>query len=241
MDRAGFMYSCIEALERAKTATAVMTELARATRFFGLDHCIVAGIPAPFKKLEPFVLGHNWPSGWYERYNSLDYLHVDPVIRKLRSSVMPVVWKEAPYDQSSDKTGHAVMMEAREFRLNNGLSVPIYSLSGDQSAVSFGGAHFDLSAEDKKALHMIAIYGHFRAYQLRHPESSDAKRRTALSPRELEILKWTAAGLHSHEIAERLCIGYETVETHIRRACIKLDVATRIQAVAEAIRSRLIP
>ncbi len=42
--------------------------------------------------------------------------------------------------------GH--LTEAREFSLNIGLSVPIYALSGDQAAVSFGGRHFELRKAD---------------------------------------------------------------------------------------------
>ena len=241
MDRASVAFSWIAAIERAATPTAVLQELARAARHFGLDRVIVAGIPAPSKKLEPYVLVQNWPSGWFERYNSLDYLHVDPVIRKLRSTTKPVTWLDAPYDPSSDKPAHAVMMEAREFRLNNGLSVPIYTLSGDQAAVSFGGAHFELGEEDKAALHLIAIYGHARAAALRNPRKSPLARPAALSPREIEILQWVAASASSAAIAEKLHISYASVETYIQRACRKLDAASRTQAVAEAIRARLIP
>lgn len=241
MDRAAFAFSTIEALDRAKTVTAALGELARATRAFGLEHFIIAGIPAPDKKLAPYVLMHNWPAGWFERYNSLNYLHSDPVIRKLRSSTKPTAWSEAPYDVSKDVIGHAVMMEAREFRLNNGLSVPIYTLSGDQAAASFGGSRFELTAEDRAALHLIAIYGHARAQELSRPPAWKSRSRPMLSAREIEVMKWVAAGMTSDAIAERLGIAHSTVETHILHACQKLDAMNRTQAVAEAIRARLIP
>jgi LuxR family quorum sensing-dependent transcriptional regulator len=240
MDRAAVAFSWIDAIERAATPTAVLREMARAARDFGLDHLIVAGIPAPSRKLEPYVLVHNWPAGWFERYNSLDYLHVDPVIRELRSTTKPVTWTDAPYDPASDKTAHAVMMEAREFRLNNGLSIPIRTHSGDQAAVSFGGAHFELSEVDKRALHLIGIYGHARAHALEHPRKAVERTRPALSRRELDILQWVAAGKRSDEIAEALDIAYSTVETYIQRACVKLDAVSRTHAVAEAIRAHLI-
>jgi LuxR family quorum sensing-dependent transcriptional regulator len=239
MDQFAYAYSVIERVERAETPTVVLNEVAHAARHFGLEHVIVAGIPAPGKQLEPYILMHNWPRGWYERYNTLGYLHLDPVIRKLRTTTMPVVWSEAPYDPSSDKSGHAVMTEAREFSLNNGLSVPIYTLSGDQAAVSFGGRQFELSNADQKALHLIAIYAHNRAATLRSGVKNFRHRK--LSPREIEILQWVAAGFSSRDISERLNIAYTTVETHVEHACRKLDSACRTQAVAEAIRARLIP
>jgi LuxR family transcriptional regulator, quorum-sensing system regulator BjaR1 len=239
MDHFAYALSIIERIERARTQTLVLHEVAHAARHFGLEHVIAAGIPAPGKRLEPYVLMHNWPRGWYDRYNDRGYLHLDPVIRKLRRTTMPVVWSSAPYDPSCDTSGHAVMVEAREFSLNNGLSVPIYTLSGDQAAVSFGGARFDLSDADQKALHLIAIYAHSKAAALR--TAGHGQHHHRLSARETEVLQWVAAGLSSQEISERLGIAHSTVETHVAHACRKLDVVSRIQAVAEAIRARLIP
>ncbi len=246
MDRAAFAFSRIERLDAADTIDAVVAELSEAGQNFGLGNVIIAGLPAPDKHLEPYMLLHCWPSGWYQRYNERDYLHVDPVVQKLRNTTRPVAWHEAPYDPHADLSAHAVMMEAREFQLKGGLSVPIYTLSGDQAAASFGGAQFDLSTEDRAALHLIAIYGHARAQELKK-RSLETKRtrsslvRPALTPREAEVLKWVAAGKTSDVIGEILNISIATVDTHVVNICRKLDTVNRTQAVAEAIRSRLIP
>ena len=135
------------------------------------------------------------------------------------------------------------MMESREFKLKAGLSVPIYTLSGDQAGVSFGGSKFELTAEDRAALHLIAIYGHARALDLKqsqqHALASTAKGHN-LTAREIEVLKWVAAGKTSNVISEILSISSTTVEAHVINACRKLDVVNRTQAVAEAIRSKII-
>jgi len=238
MEQFTFAYSVIERIERATTISAVLNEVALAVRQYGLEHFIVAGVPAPGKHLEPYVIMNHWPRGWYERYNGRDYLHVDPVIRRLRTTTAPVIWTDAPYDPSSDKNGHAVMSEAREFSLKKGVSIPIYTLSGDQAAFSFGGVYFELSDAEQKALYLIAIYAHNKARGLQALKV--APKRPKLSAREAEILQWIAAGLSSADIADRLHIGYTTVETYVRRACQKLDTACRTQAVAEAIRTRQI-
>jgi LuxR family quorum sensing-dependent transcriptional regulator len=238
VEQFAFAYAVIERISRAKTTTEVLREISLASRHFGLEHFIVAGVPAPGKKLAPYVLLNHWPRDWYERYNGRDYLHVDPVIRKLRSTTAPVVWSDVSYDPSSDKTAHAVMTEARDFSLRKGMSVPIYTLSGDQAAFSFGGTHFELSSADQKALYLIAIYGHNKARGLHSQTKTSVRPR--LSRRETEILQWTAAGLGSGDIADRLDLSYATVETYIKRACWKLDASCRTQAVAEAIRTGLI-
>src|SRR5688572_5675392 len=62
----------------------------------------------------------------------------------------------------------------------------------------------------------------------------------ALTPRELEVLELLAEGLSHEAIAQRLDIGSETVRTHARKAAGRLGAKTRTQAVASAIRLRLI-
>jgi len=62
----------------------------------------------------------------------------------------------------------------------------------------------------------------------------------ALSGREKEIVSLMVEGKSFHAIAEKLFISYETVRTHIKRIYKKLHVASASEAVAKAIRQRLI-
>lgn len=62
----------------------------------------------------------------------------------------------------------------------------------------------------------------------------------ALTRRELEVLRLLAEGLSHEAIAQTLEIGSETVRTHARKAAGRLGAKTRTQAVASAIRLRLI-
>ncbi|WP_280504064.1 helix-turn-helix transcriptional regulator, partial [Nocardia farcinica] len=50
-----------------------------------------------------------------------------------------------------------------------------------------------------------------------------------ITDREREITALVARGLSNRQIAERLCVSVRTVEGHIYRACIKLDVDDREQ------------
>jgi DNA-binding NarL/FixJ family response regulator len=61
-----------------------------------------------------------------------------------------------------------------------------------------------------------------------------------LTQRELDVLGLLAEGLQHEEIGRRLGISSETVRTHLRKACNRLDAATRTQAVATALRLGLI-
>jgi LuxR family maltose regulon positive regulatory protein len=55
-----------------------------------------------------------------------------------------------------------------------------------------------------------------------------------LSERELEVLRLVAAGLSNREIADRLIITLGTAKRHINNIYAKLDVHSRVQAVARA-------
>lgn len=56
-----------------------------------------------------------------------------------------------------------------------------------------------------------------------------------LAPRQVECLRWVQAGKSSYAIGAILGISQHTVDDYIRKACTRLGVSTRIQAVSRAI------
>jgi DNA-binding NarL/FixJ family response regulator len=63
-----------------------------------------------------------------------------------------------------------------------------------------------------------------------------ASGKPALTPRESEVLAHVADGLSHDEIGRQLSISPETVRTHVRKACERLNARTRTHAVATALR-----
>jgi NarL family two-component system response regulator LiaR len=62
---------------------------------------------------------------------------------------------------------------------------------------------------------------------------------SALSEREVEVLKLVARGLSNQAIAERLSIGEGTVRFHVSNILSKLHLESRTQAALYALRERL--
>lgn len=62
----------------------------------------------------------------------------------------------------------------------------------------------------------------------------------ALTDREVEVLRHVVAGQSNKDIGRALDIGEETVKTHVSHVLAKLEVENRVQAVAEALRRRLV-
>lgn len=61
-----------------------------------------------------------------------------------------------------------------------------------------------------------------------------------LTPREREVLKALVDGLDYKQIADRLYISLDTVRNHIRHIYEKLQVHSKSEAVAKALRQRLV-
>lgn len=61
-----------------------------------------------------------------------------------------------------------------------------------------------------------------------------------LTGREQQVLHALCDGATNEEIAEQLCIGADTVKTHVRRLYDKLGARRRTQAVALALRAGLV-
>jgi DNA-binding NarL/FixJ family response regulator len=61
-----------------------------------------------------------------------------------------------------------------------------------------------------------------------------------LTPREREVLALLAGGMSNAAIADELFISQRTVTTHLSRLYAKLDVSTRTEAIALAMRMGLV-
>jgi DNA-binding CsgD family transcriptional regulator len=56
-----------------------------------------------------------------------------------------------------------------------------------------------------------------------------------LSPREAEVLKWIACGKTYDEISQFLAVSSETVRSHLKGACRKLNATNKTHATAIAL------
>ena len=79
-----------------------------------------------------------------------------------------------------------------------------------------------------------------RAMLFLHAKGLPGRSRSPLSKREIEVLQLVAMGCNSAAIAEVLYIAEATVRTHVNNIFKKLDVHSRAEAVAHAMRAGLI-
>lgn len=87
--------------------------------------------------------------------------------------------------------------------------------------------------------HQLAVARRNGDWELVEPAPA-TKRTHSLTWREREVLWWAAQGKSAWEIGEILHISKRTVDEHTQNAIRKLDATNRTQAVAVALRERLI-
>ena len=128
----------------------------------------------------------------------------------------------------------------RTLREQYGEGLPIVLVSEHRVDPSDEVAGLLLGADEylAKPLHPAIFTARMRRLLLRvQPRSI---RRSPLTPREDEVLTLLATGVPAAEIASRLHITPKTTATHIEHILAKIGAHSRAEAVAFALRDRLV-
>ena len=72
------------------------------------------------------------------------------------------------------------------------------------------------------------------------PPKTYRKTLVALSARELEVLRLAAEGMSNKEIADALLLSCDTIDTHNRNLIAKIGALNMKNAIAIALRTKLI-
>ena len=88
-------------------------------------------------------------------------------------------------------------------------------------------------------LQLFAVHAQEAALRLLVPQVSQPER-PALTPRELEALRWTMEGKTAWEVGTILGISERTAVLHLQNAMHKLEATNKHQAVLKALRLGLI-
>lgn len=237
-DHAHEAFAFVELLEKLSSPDEIMNQMEKSLGRFGFENFILTGLPNPHQKAEQMVLARKWPQGWFEIYIKENYVAVDPVVRLCRNSVNPFDWNEAPFNREVEPKALEVMNRASDFRMSNGFCIPIHGLTGYEACVSLGGVNLDLSPRTKPAIHLMGMYAFEHIRQLM--TAKNESRFDRLTPREREVLTWTAVGKTAAEVAEIMNLSKRTVDEYSVRAARKLRAQNKTHAVVKALQQRLI-
>jgi NarL family two-component system response regulator LiaR len=109
------------------------------------------------------------------------------------------------------------------------ISYLLKNVSADELAAAIRAAHAGRATLAPEATRALVEAAH------RPPAPGDD-----LTAREREVLALMVEGLHNQEIAERLVVSRSTIKTHVSNILAKLGVGSRAEAIALALRQRLV-
>lgn len=187
--------------------------------------------PTPFMKPE-YDIYSNYPAQWIFKYRKMNHALVDPRIHHSKMFDKVLCWNNDLFENAP-----TLMSDAMKSELCIGLTQPTTKRIGSVELFSLARREVEISSKELKNLTpKIKAFANIlqaKLYEIKN-ETHTCENIT-LSVREKEILRWTADGKTSEEIAIILSLTIDTINFHQKKIQNKMGASNRVQAVAYAI------
>lgn len=222
----------IQSLLSCESAADLFQRFTVLAQGLGFDYCAY-GIRMPLPISAPRTeMFNNYPATWQACYRDQNYLLIDPTIVRGSRSTMPFVWSDELFAPARH-----LQEDARAYGLVYGWAQSCRDVKGASGMLTLSRSREDLSDSELRAktpemswLAQTVHYGMARCLTARLlPEAE-----VMLSSREVEVLRWTAEGKTSSEVADILRIAERTVNFHINNAVAKLKANNKTAAAIRA-------
>lgn len=176
----------------------------------------------------------HYPQAWREYYVKHNLQYNDPALM-VAKAIAPVPWERLAKIETNKK----FFERANDFGISgNGITIPVRGPYGECGLLSVTkncpkGEWDKHLIEHAGALQMAAVTMHDEL--MTNGVLGGLVVNPKLSTREIEIIKWTAAGKTYQDISDILNISHRTVEVHLRSIRTKLNALTTAQAVGRAV------
>lgn len=186
-------------------------------------------------------LVHNAPAGYLADFHSDDNRIVDPVMQHLRTRSLPIAWTRETYSQA----GATRMWERQaDFGYRSGIAVALHLPFGVHFSVGIDTSN-ELPSDAERLQNLVAYVQLFTVHAQEAAERIFARKQAeeaapALTPREVEALRWTVEGKTAWEISVILGISERTATAHLNNATHKLGCVNKYVASFRAIRLGLV-
>jgi LuxR family transcriptional regulator len=210
----------------------IFERMERAAEAVGFDYCAY-GLRVPIPVTKPqIVMLNNYPDPWRRRYHEAGYLQRDPTVLHGRRSQTPIIWCDEVFAGAED-----LWDEARAHGLRVGWAQSSLDGHGVGGMLTLARTHEDLlpgelSANEVKMRWLVNM-AHLALSRRLAPKMT-GRPDHPLTPREVEVLQWTADGKTAGEISDILRLSEHTVSFHMGNAMRKLDSTNKTAAVVKA-------
>jgi LuxR family transcriptional regulator len=231
---ASWQDECLQQAMAAPNEAALITLLESVAAQLGFEYCAYfARVAIPVTQPR-YVFCSNLSQQWSERYLNEGWWAHDPAVMRGERCTLPLVWDE--------QTLAGALPAFRDAALGHGLrfgwSQSCLDAQGARGTLTFARAQpalTDLELRHKNAqMAWMAQVIHAAMMSLTAQKYPVLQPPVALSEREREVLRWTAEGKTSAEVADILRISERTVNYHINRCIEKLKVNNKLAATVRA-------
>jgi len=184
----------------------------------------------------------NTPTDYREAFESTSNGRIDPVMQHCKTSGLPIVWDRSTYVHA----GRVAKWEHQaQFGYHCGIALASHLPRGRHLLI---GVNRDQPLPRNStgitrmtaSLQLFIAHAEEAAARVLLPKRPDESNAVALTPRELECLRWTMEGKTAWELGQILSIAENTVVRHPYSATRKFDAVNKHQAVLKALRLGII-
>jgi len=222
----------LQALQTSESEHQLFQIIVSLAAELGFDYCAYGlrlALPLSNPKI---VKKSNYPTAWQAQYQAKNYCAVDPTVKHALCSPLPILWTDGLFASTAE-----FWEEARSFGLRYGWAQSMRDVPGATGMLTLARSDEPLSETElaAKAFKMVWLAQNAHIVLSRRllpkllPEAD-----TKLSNREIAVLRWTADGKTSGEIASIMKITERTVNFHISNAATKLNAANKTSAAVKA-------
>jgi DNA-binding CsgD family transcriptional regulator len=217
--------------ETAESQEAVFRSIVTSAQALGFEHCAYGlRLPVPVSNPRTLLL-NNYPDAWRLRYVEAEYIRIDPTVQHARRTQAPLVWNAKVFEAAP-----TLWEEARAHGLCVGWAKSNLDANGVGGMLTLARAQDELTATEIAANNLkmcwLAHMAHLALSRLMITSLTETA--PSLTDREIEVMKWTADGKTSGEIADILAVSDNTVNFHIKNAIAKLGTANKTAAAVRA-------
>ncbi len=227
-------------LERGETCSPFTDRLAaaflKAIQTLGFRHFACCSHIDPLHPPPDAIIMHNYPRGWMRTYSESKLYEIDPVLKRAESHPLPFFWDSAFQSTPITKSQKLMLADAAGYGLTHGYTVPLCSSwqpGALRASCSVIPDSLPVDSRNYLAIEVMATYLYFFASRTHPPLLTAA--RIALTERERQCLALVAQGKGDWTIGRVLGLSESTVHYHIEQLKRRFCVATRTQAVVEAL------
>jgi len=228
----------------APTVSAVLNALKEQVDVYNCEYMVFAPVTLSAANVMfqidpelPFII--EFPQDWIIRYTEQGYHSVDPVIEYCSRTTQPFSWDELKSWKNQSAVVKRFWKESEDCGLKYGASFPLHGPLQQIFVLSLSTPVKEIFDELCTKLDEVQLIA-YQFYLTYTQKQNEDEIEYSLSPREKEVLQWSAYGKSAWETGKILSISEHTVNTHLKNVVKKLKVTSKTAATAKALKYGLI-